>query len=300
MELKIKPITLPEALEFNFEEIKAEIEGMVAHYKGLVYTDEQIKDGKKDVANLRKFSKALSDERIKVKKQCLQPYEAFEAKVKELDAIVQEPIALIDKQIKEYEEEQKRRKLEEITEYKKGVEAGLPSGFVLPVDGKWLNASVTMAKVKEAIDEQAALIEKNIVVLDNLPEYSFEAVEKYKATLDVTEALAEAQRLSDIARRKAEAEAKRAAEQAAREAEAQTAQSEQIPGQASLADAEYAAVQPETMDDFIPDFSPEEPAAGFMPEFPSWVTYRVLVTPDQSKEVEKFLADKHITFKEVK
>jgi hypothetical protein len=299
MELKIKPITFPEALEFNFEEIKAEIEGMVAHYKGLVYTDEQIKDGKKDVANLRKFSKALSDERIKVKKQCLQPYEAFEAKVKELDAIVQEPIALIDKQIKEYEEEQKRRKLEEITEYKKGVEANLPSGFVLPVDEKWLNASVTMAKVKEAIDEQAALIEKNIVVLDNLPEYGFEAVEKYKATLDVTEALAEAQRLSEMARRKAEAEAKRAAEQAAREAEAQAAQSEQIPGQTSLADAEYAEVQPEATDDFIPDFSPEEPA-GFMPEFPSWVTYRVLVTPDQGKEVEKFLADKQITFKEVK
>lgn len=291
MELKIKPITFPDVLVSNFEELKAEIEGMVAHYKGLVYTDEQIKDGKKDVAALRKFSKVLSDERIKIKKQCLQPYEAFEAKVKELDAIVQEPIALIDKQIKEYEEEQKRRKFEEITEYKKGVEANLPSGFVLPMDDKWLNASVTMAKVKEAIDEQAALIDKNVVILDNLPEYSFEAVEKYKATLDVTEALAEAQRLSEMARRKAEAEAKRTAEKAAQEV---AAKSEQIPGQTSITDAEYASIQPE----YIPDFD-TEPEEGFVPEFPSWVNYRLLMTSEQTKELEKFLADKQISFRTV-
>ena len=117
MELKIKEITFPEVIEFNFDELKQEIESRVSMYTNLVYTDEQIKQAKADRANLNKFVKALSDERIKMKKQCLKPYEGFEAKVNELSKIVQEPIALIDKQVREYEEQQKKAKLEKIKEY---------------------------------------------------------------------------------------------------------------------------------------------------------------------------------------
>ena len=107
MELKLKEITFPEVIEFNYEELKQEITERVASYKNLVYTDDQIKDAKKDVAALRKFTKALSDERIRVKKDLLKPYEDFEAKVKELTAIVDESIKNIDNQVKGYDEQKK-------------------------------------------------------------------------------------------------------------------------------------------------------------------------------------------------
>ena len=70
MELRIKSMSFPEAIEFNFEQLKQELTDKAEQYKGLVYTDDQVQDAKKDVAALRKFTKALSDERIKVK-NCL-------------------------------------------------------------------------------------------------------------------------------------------------------------------------------------------------------------------------------------
>ena len=102
MELVIKEFTLPKAIDFNFEELKQELQNKMTQYTNCVYTDDQIVLAKKDLAHLRKFTKALSDERIRIKKQCLQPYEDFEAKVKALTNIVNEPISLIDKQIKSY------------------------------------------------------------------------------------------------------------------------------------------------------------------------------------------------------
>lgn len=114
MELKIYSPTedgFIKAIEWNNEEIKREVADRVAHYKGLVYTDAQIPEAKKDHANLRKFAEALETKRKEVKKQCLAPYELFEKQVKEIVAIVNEPIALIDTQIKEYEQMKKDEKL---------------------------------------------------------------------------------------------------------------------------------------------------------------------------------------------
>ena len=42
-----------------------------------------------------------------IRDRCMKPYEEFEAKIKELSAIVNEPIALIDSQLKEYEMQKK-------------------------------------------------------------------------------------------------------------------------------------------------------------------------------------------------
>lgn len=180
MELKIKEITFPEVIEFNFDELKQEIESRVSMYTNLVYTDEQIKQAKSDRANLNKFVKALSDERIKMKKQCLKPYEGFEAKVNELSKIVQEPIALIDKQVREYEEQQKKAKLEKIKEYYSGIENPDLQWLELSAiyNEKWLNASVSMKSIQEEINSRLEQIEKDFETLSNLPEFGFEAKEE--------------------------------------------------------------------------------------------------------------------------
>ena len=108
MELKIYNPTedgFIKSIEWNHEEIKKEIAEKVEYYKNLVYTDNQIKEAKADRAALNKFVKALEDKRKEVKKQCLAPYEDFEANMKEIIAVVNEPIALIDSQIKDHEKQ---------------------------------------------------------------------------------------------------------------------------------------------------------------------------------------------------
>lgn len=222
MELKIKQITFPEVIEFNFDELKQEITDRVELYRNLVYTEDQVKQAKADRANLNKFVKALSDERIKVKKQCLQPYEAFEAKVNELSKIVQEPIRLIDEQVNGYEEKQKQDKLKAIQDLWCSLE--VTDGrltFKMIFNEKWLNASVSMKSVQAEMEERIKKFNDDMATLANLPEFGFEAQEIYIATLDINKAISEGHRLSEIAKNKAEHEAEQArlkAEEEARKA----------------------------------------------------------------------------------
>lgn len=58
MELKITNLTLPQKVTFNYDEMKQELLEKVSHYETLVYTDEQMKEAKKDKAELNKFKKA--------------------------------------------------------------------------------------------------------------------------------------------------------------------------------------------------------------------------------------------------
>jgi hypothetical protein len=74
-------------------------------------------------------------------------------------------------------------------------------------DEKWLNVSVSLASVQKELETKKEQIEADILALQNLPEYSFEAIETYKTTLDINKALNEAHRLAEIAKKKAEMEA---------------------------------------------------------------------------------------------
>lgn len=222
MELRVEPVTFPEVIQFNYEELKAEITSKVEMYKNLVYTgSDQIKDAKADRAALNKLIKAMSDERIRIKKDCLKPYEEFERKIKELTDIVNEPVQLIDKQIKEYEQtlkEEKRKDIEALFET-----IGFQSFVQLPMiwDEKWLNASVSMKSIEEKMRDRMYQISTDIMTLNRLSEYAFEAVAVYKETLDMNRSIAEAQRMSEIAKQKAEAEARRKQEEERRAKEAE-------------------------------------------------------------------------------
>ena len=97
-------------IQWNKEELKAWVAEKVKDYRGLVFTEATIPDAKKDRADLNKLKKAFEDERKRIKKLCLEPYEEFERQEKELIAMIDEPLQLIDCQIKEVEEKRKEEK----------------------------------------------------------------------------------------------------------------------------------------------------------------------------------------------
>ena len=118
MELKLvtAEVSIPQAIE-NLEQLKAEIAPKMEHYRTLVVTEDSIKEAKKDKAALNKLREAISNQRIAVKKQCLAPYEQLERQCKELDALIVAPIAVIDTQVKAFEEREKKAKYDELKEY---------------------------------------------------------------------------------------------------------------------------------------------------------------------------------------
>lgn len=211
------------AIEWNHEEIKKEVAEKVEYYKTLVYTEDQVKDAKADRATLNKFVKALEDKRKEIKKQCLAPYDKFEAEMKEVLAIVNEPIGLIDSQIKGFEEEQKAKKLEEVKQA--FADAGFQEfvKFDQVFDSKWLNKSKSISSIKDEMNDLVMKIGTEVKTINSLPAFSFEALAVYKETLDISQAITEGQRLERIQKEKEahEAEMKAKAEAAAMLAEQQ-------------------------------------------------------------------------------
>ncbi len=210
MELKIynpREDGFIKAIECNYEELKAELSQKLEEYKGRIYTEEQIREAKVDRAKLNALATAIDSKRKEIKKKCLQPYEQFEAQIKDLLAVIKEPVALIDAQIKGYEEEKKQKKLEEVKALFEKLKdaAGEELKFISfeqVFEDKFLNASTSLKQVETVINNIFNSIKCNLKTIAELKEYSFEATEVYKETLNLNEALEKAKYMVDIAEKK--------------------------------------------------------------------------------------------------
>ena len=287
MELRVNEYQIPAPITFNYEELKQGFIEKTAMYTNLVYTDEQIKEAKTDRASLNKLKTALNDERKRLEKEYMQPFNDTKAKFNELIALIDEPVAAIDSQVKAYEEKQREEKLQKINEYIEEVEKNLPDGVHIPIDCKWLNASVSMKSIKSEIDAKVEQIQNDLATLQNLPEFGFEATEVYKTTLDMNKALNEGKRLSEIAKAKAvhEAEMKARAEE-----------------QARLAEEKVKAVESMNVTQPTPVELNNNMSGEFVGEpLPAkqWVKFQAFMTVEQAMELKKFFDDRQIEFKAV-
>lgn len=256
-------------ISWNYDEIKKEVAEKVQHYNSLIYTEDQVKEAKADRATLRKFVDALEAKRKEIKKQCLAPYEAFEKQMKEIIAIVNEPIALIDNQVKGYEDKQKAEKLEKIKAYYNDVldkPEWLDFGQIY--NDKWLNTSYSFTKVQADLIKIVADIAANEETLKSLPEFSFEALEVYKRTLNMNTAIAEGKRLLELQQRKAEMKA--AQEQAVKVEE--TVRQEPIKTTEEILNTEVEKY---------------------------WVTFQALLSLTDAQLLKAFFVSRNIEFKQI-
>lgn len=153
---------LVQDISWNNEELKAEISAKMKDYKGLVFTEETIKEAKKDRASLNKLRSAFEDERKRIKKLYMDPYNRFEQQVKEVIALIDEPIRLIDAQIKEVEENKKLQKRKDIErgqvlgEYENYTEFYRTEEYTGKIYG------IVVNKVGESVEERLASAEQTI------------------------------------------------------------------------------------------------------------------------------------------
>jgi septum formation inhibitor MinC len=217
LELNLEPIQAPSEIRFNYEELKNQLASMAAEYKGLVFTESQLPEAKKDRASLNKMKKALNDARIQTQREYMAPFDEFKVKIDDLIKLVDEPVKEIDTQIKAFEEAAKEEKKEEIR--KLFTEAGF-QGFVtleMVWNEKWMNKSYSLKQISDEMTQLINKIGTEVYTIHSLEAFSFEAMEVYKETLDLNRAIAEGQRLADIQKRKEEEAARRAEEARAKE-----------------------------------------------------------------------------------
>lgn len=193
-------------IDWNYEELKTEIQKKANDYMNLVYTADQIKDAKKDRAKLNKFVTALEDKRKEIKKQVMQPYTAFEKQEKELIGIVNQAVANIDTQIKGYEEAVRQEKLEKVKEiYQKTIgDLDRTVPFEKIYKDSWLNVSTTLKSVTTEIAGIRDKVDSDLKVInaDTSP-YVFEMKEEYLKAFDLNAAMMKKQKLEETAKKKA-------------------------------------------------------------------------------------------------
>lgn len=278
---------LTEQILWNNEELKAAIAEKVKDYKTIAYTEDSLADMKKDRAGLNKLKNAFEDERKRVKKICMEPYEKFEQQVREITVLVDEPIKLIDSQAKEIDERRKVAKKEEIKVLFASIGFQTFVSLDMIWDEKWLNATVTLSKIEEQMKSRMYQIGSDVLTINNLPEFSFEAMEVYKSTLDVNRAIQEGHRLANIQKRKLEAERIKKEQEIRKEKE--TAEQEESVVQNEVCVPRYEAAQ-EAVEEVL-ETQKEEPVLQ--------LDFRVWGTKEQLMALRNYMKENHLKFGKV-
>lgn len=281
MELRIEPYSAPGEIIFNYEELKEMLIQKADHYASIVYTDEQIKDAKADRANLNRLKKALNDERLKREREYMASFNVFKAQINEIIGIIDKPTAVIDKQVKAFEERQKEEKLEAIKAYWMEILQAdrIPEGITFNhlFDEKWLNASVKMTSIAKEFDEKLAKIESDLDVIEDLPYFNFEAKEAYLSHLDLGRAIGEAHRLQAQAEKKAAWEAEQAKKKA--EAEAKETKPEEPKKQV------------------VTDIN--DPILSQVNKAKIWLGFKALLSVEDAKALNTFFKSRNIEFEAI-
>ena len=296
MELKINEVKVPEEISFNYEEIKNGLVEKVSMYKTMVYTDNDIKQAKADKADLNRLKKALNDERIRREKEYMKPFTDFKNKVNDLIKIIDEPVGIIDAQVKEFEESKKREKKNSIIEYFENSRAPQWLEVEQIWGDKWLNATYSMKQIETDITEKLKEIKTNLDTIAALPEFSFEANEIYKRSLNLDSAIAEGKRLADLQKRKEAQERMEAELKAKQEAELkakQEAEKAKLEAQASQILEEIKQTQPEAPERVQ---TMEEPKKK---EKANWVNFSAFLTMTQALQLKEFCNQNGIQIKSI-
>lgn len=276
MELLVQAIPKIEPIKFNYEELKQELTERVQEYKTVVYTADTIKTAKADRAKLNTLKKSLNDERIRLEKEYMEPFQQFKAQVTDLVMIVDEAAKAIDKQVKDYEDLQKKDKQAAVESLFQAVVAPeIPwLGINQVWNEKWLNVTYKTGQIEKDFAEIVARIKSDMEMLGRLPEYSFEAQEMYKQTLNVNDALWQADHLKQLA------EAKRQAEEAA------------------TINRDNAG-EPEQVEERKPLPEPENPNMNVTVSDKAWLNFRVHVSVEEAKALRTFMVMNDIYFEKI-
>ncbi len=204
---------VPAMIAFNNAELMEGVKARLASYHGKTYDDNSILEAKEDRATLKKFSKALNDERLRIKKIYTMPLDKFTKEINEVIAVVDQTADTIDTQVKAWETKCKERKLAEIKAFFAEVfpaELSVFISFEKIQQADWLNASKSMAAIKKEI---AAIIEKITAELATIEALDGDVVaikQKYFEDLSLANAITELKRIETEKQRIAAQEAARA------------------------------------------------------------------------------------------
>lgn len=201
MEFKVQTAGKMPAIEWNYSELKNELNEQLKKYRHLVYTEDNIKTAKEDRARLNKLVRAINDQKLVVKENYCREYFKFEDQVKELQQMVKDQNEYIDKAIKTFEEKERDEKrkqieavyLEEIAEF----ESDIPLEKLFA--DRWLNKTVTLKEIRDYIKTKVIDARESIAYIDRIETpFTLEMKKIYFDTLSLVTALERNKQLQEL------------------------------------------------------------------------------------------------------
>lgn len=249
----------PGYIELNFDEIEKALDEKLAQYKGAIFTEESKKFAKAEVADLRKFREKFEKARKEVKKEWMKPYDEFEERMKRLVAKIDEPINLIDAQVKAFEEKRKKERRKEIRGIYEELIGDMKEYCRLDriYDPRWENVSTKVKDIRQSISQA---VENTRMAVSTISGMQSDAVEKaleiYKESLDMAKAIshinsyeqqkAEIMRREEERRRQEKERRRRTEEERIRAAEREAIEREERIREQVRQEAEVAIKEAET------------------------------------------------------
>ncbi|WP_243096298.1 DUF1351 domain-containing protein [Streptococcus dysgalactiae] len=115
-ELQVK-VTQAQVEIIDREKFEQNINEVVTKYQNYTVTASTIKEDKQVLADLRKLKKQISDERIKIKRELSQSADEFDKYIKDTSEPMDNVIAKIANDVKEFEDNQKAIRLDTVKSY---------------------------------------------------------------------------------------------------------------------------------------------------------------------------------------
>lgn len=170
-------------IDCNFEELRSALAVQMSAYDDAVVDEESITSYKGELATLRKIRKAVDEKRKEIEREYCKPVEDFKEQVNLLLAEIDKPINLIDSQIKQFAEDNAKKKQEKCEQtYSEMIgEYATYLPFEAVFNKKWLNASYKYSDIQYDISEKITQVKSDLAVIDGLAsEIKDEVIKIYK------------------------------------------------------------------------------------------------------------------------
>ena len=164
-------ITIP-----HYEELKSEFIRVADYINSVELSEDNVKEAKKTLADARKLTIRMNDERIRIKKEILKPYETLDAQVKELNGIINaadERLRVEVRLLEEHEREIKKDQLLDIWNKRIGlytVEKLLSDPFSAWLTPQHLNKTYQISKAETDMVEWLEHTQRDLDVIDEMPD----------------------------------------------------------------------------------------------------------------------------------
>lgn len=276
------------SIDANFDECKAALTEMMEPYKNLVVTADGVSSAKSDRARIRKVAERINEVRKEVKRVYTEPLALFEGRCNELCAICDESASNLDGQIKTFDEERKKAKLDELREYFNAhvgdVASYIEFDTILAQNPRWGNVTYTEEQAHSDILREISACHASVGAIKTLRSpFEVALLDSYRATGDL--ALAMKQHETWTQEQQAQERRKAEQEEARRRAEQQRMAQIEAAQRKNTEDAGKSTVLYTPSEEETP---PAEPVRV--------LDFRVYVNARQASALKNFLIENHIKY----